>query len=49
MHHQPQEHLYKETPLERIFRKVIGRKMTGPEKISFHIKTAVKPTKRKSN
>ena len=49
MYHQPQEHLYKETPLERIFRKVVGRKMTGPEKISFHIKTAVKPVKHKPN
>ena len=49
MYHQPQEHFHKETPLERIFRKVVGRKMTGPEKISFHIKTAVKLVKHKPN
>jgi hypothetical protein len=47
MNHQPQHHLPKETPLERIFRKVIGRKMTEPERISFHLKAAVKPLKRK--
>jgi hypothetical protein len=47
MHHRPQDHLPKETPLERIFRKVIGRKMTELERISFHLKAAVKPLKRK--
>ena len=49
MPHQLHDHLPKETPLERIFRKVIGRKMTGPERISFHIKTGVKPVKHKPN
>jgi hypothetical protein len=49
MYDQPQEHLPKEAPLERIFRKIIGRKMTGRERVSFHIKTGVKPVKRKPN
>ena len=35
-------HLSKETPLERIFRKVIGRKMTELERISFHLKPVLK-------
>jgi len=47
MHSEPHDHLPKETPLERIFRKVIGRKMTELERISFHLKAAVKPLKRK--
>jgi hypothetical protein len=47
MHHPLRDHLLKETPLERIFRRVIGRKMTEPERISFHLKIAVKPEKRK--
>jgi hypothetical protein len=47
MHHQLIDHPAKETPLERIFRKVIGRKMTKPERISFHLKSAVKALKRK--
>jgi len=47
MHSQPHDHLPKETPLERIFRKVIGRKMTELERVSFHLKAAVKPLKRK--
>ena len=46
MHHQQQNDVPKETPLERIFRKIIGRKMTEPERISFHLKAAVKPAKR---
>ncbi len=30
----------KEIPIERIFRKVIGRKMTVAERICFHLKPA---------
>ena len=30
----------KEIPLERIFRKVVGRKMTVRERICFHLKPA---------
>jgi hypothetical protein len=47
MHHQPHHQLLKETPLERIFRRVIGRKMTEPERITFHLKSVVRPVKRK--
>jgi hypothetical protein len=47
MRHQSHDYLTKQTPLERIFRKLIGRKMTEPEKISFHLKSAVKPVRRK--
>jgi len=48
MRTQPHDLLIKETPLERIFRKLIGRKMTVPERVSFHLKSALKPLKRKS-
>jgi hypothetical protein len=47
MHHQQHYDVPKETPLERIFRKIIGRKMTEPERISFHLKAAFKPVKRR--
>jgi hypothetical protein len=47
MRHQPHDYVPKETPLERIFRKLIGRKMTEPERISFHLKLAVKTVRRK--
>jgi len=46
MRNQPLD-LTKETPLERIFRKLIGRKMTALERVSFHLKSALKPIKRK--
>jgi hypothetical protein len=46
MRSQPLD-LPKETPLERIFRKLIGRKMTALERVSFHLKSALKPIKRK--
>jgi len=44
---QPQDYFSKETPLERIFRKLIGRRMTEPERVSFHLKSALKRIKRK--
>ena len=47
MFHQALAHTSKETPLERIFRKLIGRKMTGPERVSFRLKSAAKIVKRK--
>jgi hypothetical protein len=47
MRHPSYDCVPKETPLERIFRKLIGRKMTEPERISFHLKSAVKPMRRK--
>ena len=40
-------HTPKQTPLERIFQKLIGRKMTGPERVSFGLKSAAKIVKRK--
>jgi hypothetical protein len=43
-----QDYLPRETPLERIFRKLIGRKMTDLERHSFHLKSVLKPLKRKS-
>lgn len=38
--------LPEETPIERIFRKVMGRKMTSFEKICFHLKRRIKPPPR---
>jgi hypothetical protein len=35
-----------ETPIERIFEKVMGRKMTSQEKIYFHLKRRIKPPPR---
>lgn len=32
-----------ETPIERIFEKVMRRKMTSQERIYFHLKREVKP------
>lgn len=34
----------KETPMERIFRKVVGRKMTSFEKICFQLDRGSKPS-----
>jgi hypothetical protein len=46
---QPQAHDRppKETPLERIFRRLVGRKMTEPERIAFHLKHPPTLVKRK--
>jgi hypothetical protein len=38
--------LEKETTIERIFRKVVGRKMTAFEKVSLHLKRRMKPPPR---
>ena len=35
-----------ETPIERIFEKVMRRKMTSQEKIYFHLKRRIKPPPR---
>jgi hypothetical protein len=32
----------KETPIERIFEKVMGRKMTSQERVYFHLKPKAK-------
>jgi hypothetical protein len=36
-------HLYIETPIERIFRNVMRRKMTVQERVLFHLPAANKP------
>jgi hypothetical protein len=48
-HNQP-VHALKETPIERIFRKIMGRKMTQEERLCFHLKarTKVKPVRKVS-
>jgi len=38
-----------ETPMERIFRKVMGRKMTTREKILFHLDGSQKPLRRNNS
>ncbi len=38
--------LLEETPIERIFQKVMGRKMTAFERICFHLKRRIKPPPR---
>jgi hypothetical protein len=38
--------LRNETPIERIFRKVVGRNMTSSERICFHLKRRIKPPPR---
>lgn len=35
-----------ETPIERIFEKVMRRKMTSQERIYFHLKRIIKPPRR---
>ena len=37
-----------ETPIERIFEKVMGRRMTSQERIYFHLKRKIKPPPRAS-
>ena len=37
-----------ETPIERIFAKVVGRKMTEEERICFHLKPKIKAPPRVS-
>ena len=29
---------FRQTPIERIFKRVVGRKMTAEEKVRFHLK-----------
>jgi len=38
----------KETPIERIIRKVLGRRLTEAERLTFHLKPANKQSARKS-
>ena len=37
-----------ETPIERIFEKVMRRKMTSQERVYFHLKRKIKPPLRVS-
>lgn len=46
MAHERNLYSLKETPIERIFQKVVGRKMTSFEKICFHLKRRIKPPPR---
>ena len=43
MSHQIRDRAPMETPIERIFEKVMHRKMTAQEKIYFHLKRRIKP------
>ncbi len=38
----------KEMPIERIFRKVVGRKMTPAERLSFHLHPDIGPAGKQS-
>ncbi|MBZ5661045.1 MAG: hypothetical protein LAO08_11620 [Acidobacteriia bacterium] len=46
MSHRRNPDLPYETPIERIFHKVVGRKMTAFERICFHLKRRIKPPPR---
>ena len=46
MAHERNLYPLKETPIERIFQKVVGRKMTSFEKVCFHLKRRIKPPPR---
>ena len=46
MSDQVRIHAERETPIERIFERVTGRKMTTQEKICFHLKRRIKPPPR---
>jgi hypothetical protein len=46
MDHHQHDPILKEMPIERIFRKVTGRKMTKPERLCFHLKPVVKPVRK---
>jgi hypothetical protein len=48
MSHRSRARVLAETPIERIFEKVMHRKMTSQERIYFHLKHKVKPPMRVS-
>lgn len=48
MYHSPLVHVSKVTPIERIFSKVVGRKMTEPERLCFRLKPTMKPIRKAS-
>ena len=43
MSHRVRGRASAETPIERIFQKVMRRKMTSQERIYFHLKRKIKP------
>jgi hypothetical protein len=43
MSHRSRARAPAETPIERIFEKVMGRKMTSQERVYFHLKRKIKP------
>lgn len=43
MSHRARSNVPAETPIERIFERVVGRKMTSQERVWFHLKRNVKP------
>jgi hypothetical protein len=48
MSHRSHTRAPAETPIERIFQKVMRRKMTSQERIYFHLKRKIKPPMRVS-
>ncbi len=48
MKQRPRIVVPKEIPIERIFRKVMRRKMNALERVSFHLKPEVTPHVRKT-
>lgn len=46
MFHRIRARATAETPIERIFEKVMRRKMTSQERIYFHLKRKIKPPMR---
>ena len=48
MSHQVRGRVLGKTPIERIFEKVMRRKMTSQERIYFHLKRRIKPPPRVS-
>jgi len=46
MDHPQHGPVLRELPIERIFRKVTGRKMTEPERLCFHLKPESRIEKR---
>jgi hypothetical protein len=48
MSHRSRARAPAETPIERIFEKVMGRKMTSQERVYFHLKRKMKPPLRVS-
>ena len=48
MSHRVRASAPKESPIERIFKKVMGRKMNSQERVYFHLTHRIKPPGRVS-